>query len=167
MKGIQFLAFIWDCEALVKYFWCILMTCYQIELFLCKMGSILFFEMLFLCYHFFGNALCWVLPKESGIFKISTHRSWHDMCLFGECFSLSELTPMIAPIPFWMEGNSSTNFGLLVANHLQIVSFLASLKKGPFFYLYFSNMFYKSTNPTLGFTTFPFPFLAFLVGLIR
>jgi hypothetical protein len=113
---------------------------------------------------FFGNALCWVSPKERGIFKISTHRSRCDICLFGECFSLNELAPMIAPVPFWMEGNSSTNFGLV--SHLQIVSFLASLKKSPFFYLYFSNPFYKLTNLTSGLTTFPFPLLAFLVGLI-
>jgi hypothetical protein len=44
---------------------------------------------------------------------------------------------MIAPIPFWMDDNSSINFGL--ANHLQIVSFLACFKKSPFVYLYFSN----------------------------
>jgi hypothetical protein len=30
---------------------------------------------------------------------------------------LSEPVPMTAPVPFWMEGNSSIDFGL--ANHLQ------------------------------------------------
>jgi hypothetical protein len=31
--------------------------------------------------------------------------------------SLNEPAPMIAPILFWMDGNSSTDFGL--ANHVQ------------------------------------------------
>ncbi len=34
---------------------------------------------------------------------------------------LSEPTPMIILVPFWMEGNLSTDFGL--ANHLQQVHF--------------------------------------------
>ncbi len=63
--------------------------------------------------------------------------------------NLSELGPMIASILFWMEGNSSTNFGL--ANHLQQFHFGRVKKKlSPFFYLFFSNSFYKSTNPILG-----------------
>ncbi len=69
LKGIQFLAFIWDCEALVKYLWCILMTCYQIELFLCRMGSILFFEMLFLCYHLFWQCIMLGITQGKGHFQ--------------------------------------------------------------------------------------------------
>jgi hypothetical protein len=40
---------------------------------------------------------------------------------------LNEPAPMIAPILFWMEGNSSINFGL--ANHLQQFHFGWVLKK--------------------------------------
>jgi hypothetical protein len=39
---------------------------------------------------------------------------------------LSEPTPMTTVVPFWMEGNSSTDFGL--ANHLQQVHFEWVLK---------------------------------------
>jgi hypothetical protein len=44
---------------------------------------------------------------------------------------LNEPTPMIAPILFWMEGNSSINFGL--ANHLQQFHFGWVLKKKSLF----------------------------------
>jgi hypothetical protein len=73
---------------------------------------------------------------------------------------------MTVPIPFWMEGNSSTDFGL--ANHLQQFHFgrVFRKKNRPFFFdLFFSNPFYKPTNPIIGHATFfPLAFLAFLVG---
>ncbi len=43
---------------------------------------------------------------------------------------LSEPTPMTAPVPFWMEGNSSIDFGF--ANYLQQFHFTWVLKKSPF-----------------------------------
>jgi hypothetical protein len=49
--------------------------------------------------------------------------------------SLSGPTPMTTPIPFWMEGNSSTDFGLV--NHLQQFQFSRVLKKHPFFFTFF------------------------------
>jgi len=49
---------------------------------------------------------------------------------------LSESAPMTAPVPFWIEGNSSIDFGL--ANHLQQFHFAQVFKKEvPFFLPFF------------------------------
>jgi hypothetical protein len=71
---------------------------------------------------------------------------------------------MTAPVLFWMESNSSTDFGL--TNHLQQFQFGWVFKKtSPLLAFSFSNLFYKPTNPILRPTT-PLPLsLAFLVGL--
>jgi len=55
--------------------------------------------------------------------------------------NLNELAPMTVPIPFWMEGNSSTDFGL--ANHLQQFHFgrVFRKKNRPFFFqIRFTNL---------------------------
>ncbi len=65
---------------------------------------------------------CRVNPKGKGIYQ-------------KQCKGLSELAPMTAPILFWMEGNSSIDFGL--ANHLQKFYFGWVKKNNPFFFFFF------------------------------
>jgi hypothetical protein len=77
---------------------------------------------------------------------------------------LSEPAPMTTLVPFWMEGNSSTDFGLATTCNSFILGGLK--KKSPlFFNFFFQTRFTNLPNPFLGpATPFPLPLPAFWVG---
>jgi hypothetical protein len=96
---------------------------------------------------------------------ISTYRSSKRDCAAGAALigknGLSEPAPMTAPVPF-LDGRQSIQ-RLWVD---QLSAIVGLLKKVPLFLtFFFSNLFYKLTNPILGLATpFHLPLPAFLVG---